>query len=56
MKKINRDMLERMGWTLAQCALAFITTELADAPLAVAPIIASVLSLAKGLVKARLDG
>ncbi len=51
---MNKNLVARGLWTLAQSALAFVAVELADAPLAYAPIIAAVLSFAKTFVADRL--
>lgn len=56
MRKYNwKDILVRGGWTLAQAALGFITTLVADIPVAYAPMIAAVLSFAKSYVAQRLE-
>jgi hypothetical protein len=50
----SKNLIERGLWTLAQSALAFAAVELADAPLAYAPMIAAALSFAKTFVAERL--
>lgn len=51
---VNRNMVERGVWTLAQAALGFLATELADVSPAFAPIVAAALSLAKTFVADKL--
>jgi hypothetical protein len=51
---MNKNLVARGLWTLAQSALAFVAVELADAPLAYAPLVAAALSFAKTFVADRL--
>lgn len=55
MTKTSKNLLSRGLWTLAQSALAFVAVELADVPLAYAPIVAAVLSFAKTFVADKLE-
>jgi hypothetical protein len=52
--KLSKNIVERGLWTLAQAALGFIAVELADVPVAYAPVVAAGLSFAKNLVAERL--
>lgn len=54
MSKFSKNVVERGLWTLAQAALAFVATELADVPVAYAPMVAAALSFAKNIVAERL--
>lgn len=56
MKRINRNLIERGLWTLAQAALGFLTVELADLPVAYAPVVAAGLSFLKTAVQDGLKG
>ena len=51
---MNKNIVERGLWTLAQAALGFLTVELADLPVAYAPMVAAALSFAKTFVQERL--
>lgn len=51
---MNKNLVSRGLWTLAQSALAFAAVELADVPVAYAPLVAAALSFAKTYVADRL--
>lgn len=52
---MSKNVIERGIWTLAQAALGFIAVELADVPVAYAPLVAAALSFAKNVVAERLE-
>jgi hypothetical protein len=51
---LNKNLVTRGLWTLAQCALGFVATELADVSPAYAPMVAAGLSFLKTAVADRL--
>lgn len=53
-KALTSNVIERGAWTLAQCALGFLATELAHVSPAYAPMVAAALSFAKNIVAERL--
>lgn len=55
MSKPSKNVVERGLWTLAQAALGFIAVELADVPVAYAPVVAAALSFLKNIVAERLS-
>lgn len=50
----RKELASRAGWTAAQAALAVVTVEALDIPLAWAPIVATVLSALKSFVAGKV--
>lgn len=53
-ERLFRDRAERVLWTLAQAGLGVLTVEVLDIPVAYAPVVASVIALAKVFVSGKL--
>jgi len=54
MTEAQKDLAERALWTAVQAALSVVTVASLGVPVAVAPVVAAVLSVVKNWVKARL--